>query len=508
MKKNLITMLSFLGTVFLTTGCAATSPAPTTAATATSNTVANQAEEATTVEPAVITMVLPGAASEEAFYVEQLAAFNEAHDDIQAEVIFTANNAADYGQAIDLMFSDGSAPDIFRTSGSYSTAMLQSYAKGRIIALDQYLTDDYKDTFPEGSFNSNGGLMVDGSIYSIPFIAQEFPAFRPMYFNLDVMEEYGYTEIPEDWASFEAMLTDIKEKSNGSVYGYSLAGDDGGAYAFYSWAEATGMSDAVDLHNTEGNFLYNPTTGYSNVANDSLVSAVDFVKNLNDKGLMAPGWETVDSSTLFQYIATNKIVAISGMCFWSKSITDLNPDLNLAAVPHLPEDADNAGNRYGYATCDPYYSISTTCANPDAAWEVIEFISSMEFQEAFYASEYRCTVGYREYSEGVLSETSQQMMDAANEFFRIAPSPADSHEDGNTLVAALRTNTPNPSLGSLFILSIVEGKDFRDYAIDYDEKMDVVIDEQIAILQSEGSDITRDALIFPDDWVPSENYVK
>ena len=134
-------------------------------------------------------------------------------------------------------------------------------------------------------------------------------------------------------------------------------------------------------------------------------------------------------------------------------------------------------------------------------------MSSVDFQQGFYEKTGRVTVSFREYEEGVMADYMQKNMDLAADYLRVAPNPANTHPDVRTLVANVLANAPKPTLKELFLISIMNGEPFEELAKDYDTKMDAVIDEQIALLQEQGSDITREALVFPSDWDMDKNYI-
>lgn len=454
-----------------------------------------------------VTMVLPCAAAEEELYTEYAEKFAAENPDIDLNFIATPNEAAAYGNAVQLMFASDEAPDIIRVSGSFPTAMKVSYSKGLLADLTPYLTDDYKAIFPEGTFGLSGGLMLDEGIYGIPFIANRFPAFRSFFYNMDILNEYGYDKPAESWAELQEMLTTISEKSGGSIYGMTTESKSNKAKMMISSLADTVVTDAVDVHVTEGNFMFNTKTGEAFTANPGTIAATNFIKGLNDANLMAPGWETVDQSGVIMQFATGQIAVLSGASHYCKLIKDINPDINYEITAAPAQDPDNAGHRYVYSIVDPYYSMTSACQNKEAAWRVLEYFSSLEFQTALYETQGRVTVSYNAYPEGTLEDYMAENMARADEFLRVAPDPGNKHEDANTLISNILANCPKPTLNEMYLLSIINDEDIEPMLQKYDEELNVIIDEQIALLQESGSDITRDALIFPEDWDKTVDYI-
>lgn len=504
------TFLAIIMVMVILAGCVATPKTAEdkdTSAAVEEKSTTTSGEEAE-VEVVTISVMLLGPSNEEDYFKEQLTAFEGEHPNIKVDLTFTPNDGSAYGNAVQLMFASSESPDIYRISGSLSTAMFPSYQKGWLQPLNDYITPEVEANFPEGSFSANGGLRLDGDVYGLPLVANQFPAFRPFFYNMEILREYGYTEEPKSWEELQEMLETITTESNGDVYGMGIVTHGhGGPYCFRSLGE-TIRTDTADAHLTEGNFVFNTKTGMSDAANEGNVAAAEFVKGLNNAGVLLPGWEVATADEMIQHFATGKIAVLSGQSWFPPNIMTINPDIEMkSTVPPSRTPEDN-GHRYIYSVADPYFGMSSACENPDEAWEVMNFMTSIDFQIGFYNALGRVTVGYNQYSEGAMADYMVENMKAADEFLRIAPNPADVHPDANILISQVLAHAPKPSLNELYLLSIVNDQDFETLAKVYDEEMDSIVDEQIAAMQAEGSTITREALIFPSDWNMDENYIK
>ena len=308
------------------------------------------------------------------------------------------------------------------------------------------------------------------------------------------------------WDEFKKMLATITEGGAGKEFGLGIVGTNA-ASCFYELAE-TIRTRVVDAHLTEGNFVFNIDTGESQAANEAFIAAAEYVKGLHKDGLLLPGYESANADTLIQSFAMGQVAILAGQAWYSPRIIEANPDSNLKVALPPKRAADDNGYRYIYAPVDPYYAMSSQCENPEAAWKVLEFISSVEFQQDFYDTQGRVTVSYNSYAEGTMPDYMVENMALADEFLRVAPNPIDIHPEANILISKILANAPKPALKDLFMLSIVDDVSFEELAKEYDTKMNQVIDEQIAAMQAEGSDITREALIYPSDWNQDKDYIK
>jgi len=445
-------------------------------------------------------IVLPlGASGEEEFYQEQAVKFMEENPDIELKVTFVP----DYGQAINLMFASGEAPDIIRMNGSLPTKMTTSYSKGWIQPLDQFVRDDFKERFPPDSFSPGGRLYMDGQIYGIPLADPREPGFRPFYYNINVLKEFGFDGPPETWAELKEMAMKITQNGDGKVYGYSpSSGPHIDALTLYETANGRYQ----DGHLTEGNFIYDTQTGMSAANNPPLVDAVEFLHSMKTGKIFVPGWESTDGRMHMQQFASGKIAMFIGQFWYAREIYLLNPDINMG-IANIPiPDSGREGYKTIYGVSEPYYGITSESKNPKAAWRTIEFFSTMEFHQGFHNATKLPTVLWEGYEE--LDPITGRLMEASVKELRVGPYPGSNNPAGDELLSGVMANAPKPDIKELITAAIVGDKDFEQLAQEYDDKMNNIIDEQIAIIKEAGGDISKDILKAPEDWNPLEDYIR
>src|SRR5690606_22087950 len=128
------------------------------------------------------------------------------------------NPADQHNTAIELSVQQGNAPDIIRLQG---TGFDQFYNRGWLADLDEYLTDEVIDRFPDGTFDSAvSGLYRGGSLYGMPLVWGDWTPTRVLLYNTDLFEAAGYSEPPETWDGFDAAIRQITEDGAGSVFGF------------------------------------------------------------------------------------------------------------------------------------------------------------------------------------------------------------------------------------------------------------------------------------------------
>lgn len=464
---------------------------------------AKAAEPAKPQEVKKIRVILPaGVSGEEDYYKNQAKAFTEKNPDIDLEIQFVPGEQ--YGNTVSLMFASNDAPDIIRMSGSFPTKMTISYEKGWIQPLDGFITDDFKKRFPKEFFTPSSGLYMDGKLFAIPYTEQMVPAFRPFYYNIDLLNRFGYKEPPKTWSELKEMAAKITKEGNGSVYGFTVNGKDTPHVPAIELYEAAN-GQYHDAHVTEGNIIYDSKTGKAAANNPPLQSAVKLLQEMNAAKIFMPGWESVDGRTMFTHFAAGKVAMMIGQFWYAGDILKLNPQLNMgiSLVP-LPDDG-RKGYKAIYGAAEPYFGITSKSKHPQEAWRVIEFFSTKEFQEGWSAITNLPAVLWRDYN---LPATTKQLLELASQDLRVAPYPGNKHKDGEALLSSVMAAAPKPDVKDIISMALVGNKEYDKLAKEYDEKLDQVIDKQLSELKAKGSDITRDALVAPNDWNPLENYLK
>jgi len=456
-----------------------------------------------------VKLVLPtgGTPDEETYYQEQAKIFNEKNPDIDLQVHFIAS--AQYGNSVSLMFASDDAPDIIRMNGSIPTKMTISYEKGWIRPLDEFVTEEFKNRFPPNFFSPGGRLYIDGKLYGIPFNDNRETTFRPLYVNLDILQQFGYSAPPKTWSELKEMSARITREGGGKVYGMSSTSSP---YLDVINLYETNNGRYLDGHLTEGNFIYDTQTGKSAASNPQLVETVKFVQSIVADKTFMPGWESVDLTKLYQQFAAGQVAMFIGQNWVAPEINRLNPNINMMLAPMPVPDSGRKGYKAIYGVSEPFYGITSKSKYPEAAWKAIEFFSTPEFHEGWYNVVQLPTVFFDQYKfekpDERRDQIARQILDGASVDLRVAPYPTQKNPDAEKLLSGIMANAPKPSLNELINMAIIGNKDFEALAKDYDKKMETVIDQQIEKLRKEGIDISRDVLIAPDDWNPAENYIK
>lgn len=433
----------------------------------------------------------------EPFMNEQMKEFNKLYPNVDVNLQFFP--PAQYANAINLSFTSGDAPDIYRLTGpSPATNMINSYRNGWLQPLTPFLTDDFKDRgFPEGTFEDTAlsGLYVGDEMYGVPLESLPYTQVRILYCNMDLLESVGVSEPPKTWDEMFDIATKISEKDEGS-YGFALPGQNA-----VVTVDALASTYGPPLG---GGAPINLTDGTSAASNESYVEIVNRLAEANADGVFTPGWESWDAQRPIQEFALGTLGMYVGANFHAKQIRDLNPDLNfeMAAIP-VPDSGRGGYSAVGGLN-QPYWGMSKDAQDPDAAWALLDYMSTVQFQSAAY-DELALIPVLEEAYDGRLSDDSKRILEIMAESQRVSPTVLMNGPDADQLLSAATAAAPSPNVMEIYTKVITEGGDYESAAADFDAKFNQVIDDTVVKLQGDGLDVDRSDLVF-DDWDPLTDY--
>ncbi len=203
-----------------------------------------------------VTWAVPGNPEEIAVYQSLADEFMAANDDIEVTL---DSEAADFEKFVTLVAA-GTPPDI----GFATLYNWPSFAeRGIFLALDSFIEEqsyDLEDFYEQiiTPYRYNGETFGEGELFGLP---KEI-AIRAMYFNQDIFEAAGITEMPTpddvwDWDRFIEMTeaTTIEEGGRTRQYGYV----QDVRWTFWQiWAWSAGGDPVDNLFNPTMSTLDNP----------------------------------------------------------------------------------------------------------------------------------------------------------------------------------------------------------------------------------------------------------
>lgn len=429
----------------------------------------------------------PPGASE--FYRAQFDEFEDANPDITVEVV--ENPSDQQLSAVELMFQQGDPPDVFRAQDN---GMDRMNDRGWVAPLDDYVTDEFIDRFPEGSMDpATSGLHRDGKLISLPLVWGKWSSLRVLVYNKAVLKDNGFDNPPETWSELESMATTITANGGGDVFGYAPAAakapavemlaPQGGPYSV--------AGRGVDLR-----------TGEADTVDPALVEAVEMHRRMQAAGVMMPGWESWDGARAFTEFASGKLAMYPTAPWHVAEIRKLTPEIAMGVVA-LPVPDSGRGGYSGLASSfSPMWGMSAETEHPDEAWKVMDFLASESFHRAYYEEFGTLTALEDAWIDQAMENPDQKaIIEAADESMQPVPNPRLASEGGNLIMAALEAK-PELKHTDAAVASIINNEPFLPKAEALDEQIEATIEAAIA---ESGGKASREDITFPD-WNPLEPF--
>lgn len=243
----------------------------------------------------------------------------------------------------------GTAPDI----SIIGTRWLVDFVENDIVEpLGPYMDDEFSGRFIETFM---GPSTIDGEIYGLPVAASA----RAMYYNQDLMEQAGVTEVPATWTDLKAAAEKISALGD-DIYGFGLQGGgdtETDAYWYYSlWTHG-------------GDILVD---GQSGIGSPEAIAAVNTYKDLVDSGLTQPGVTNYNRQDVEAMLKQGKAGMILSGPWLRGQMKDDAPDVAYG-IAGIPAGTDQA--TYGVTDSIVMFASSEV---KDEAWK---FLSETAFTD-------------------------------------------------------------------------------------------------------------------------------
>ncbi len=244
-------------------------------------------------------------------------------------------------------------PDVVGLDGAW----VSDFAKqGAIADMSKLMTEANYDPSQLAS-----QVQIKGKTYMIPVVNFVYPLFV----NKDLLAKAGVKAVPSTRSQFLDAAKKISATGNG-VKGWALPLDTGVPNGIQndvmSWLWASGGSMLQD--------------GKPNLTSAPVQSAVDYVKSLNDAGVIAPGSLTMKEQDKVEKFTNGQV----GMVIDSLAHIDLikkdNPKLNFTVVPVPAEDSYTGKRGIPYASWG--IGVSNSTKHKAEAFKLVQYLMSQQ----------------------------------------------------------------------------------------------------------------------------------
>ncbi|MEV7756403.1 sugar ABC transporter substrate-binding protein [Microbacterium sp. NPDC089180] len=249
--------------------------------------------------------------------------------------------------------ASGTMPDVVGLDGAW----VSDFAKQGVIAdLSQLMSDSgYDDT------QLASQIKVDGSTYMIPVVNFVYPMFT----NDGLLSQAGVSAPPSTRTEFADAAKKIKALGgdvSGWVLPLSLEAPNGVQNDVMSWVWASGGSMLKD--------------GQPDLTNSDVSSATDYIQQLWDDGVIAPGSFTMKEQDKVEEFTNGRVGMMIDSLAHINLIRESNPDLtfSISAIP--AEDGFSGERGIPYASWG--IGVAENSEHKDAAFKLVQFLMSKD----------------------------------------------------------------------------------------------------------------------------------
>ncbi|MBB2976944.1 multiple sugar transport system substrate-binding protein [Microbacterium endophyticum] len=247
--------------------------------------------------------------------------------------------------------ASGTMPDVVGLDGAWVNDFA---AQGVIANLTELMTDSGYD---ESELASQ--IQVDGATYMIPVVNFVYPMFT----NDALLAEAGVMSPPStrtEFADAASKITALDNGASGWVLPLSLESPNGVQNDVMSWVWASGgsMLDA----------------GQPDLTNAEVTSAVDYISELWDAGVIAPGSFTMKEQDKVEEFTNGRVGMMIDSLAHINLIRETNPDLefSISAIP--AEDGYDGERGIPYASWG--IGVAENSEHKDAAFKLVSYLMS------------------------------------------------------------------------------------------------------------------------------------
>ncbi|WP_198413676.1 ABC transporter substrate-binding protein [Cryobacterium glucosi] len=248
----------------------------------------------------------------------------------------------------------GAASGVMSDVVGLDGAWVSDFAKqGALADLSQLMKDAGYD---ESQLASQ--VKIKDSTFMIPVLNFVYPMFT----NDDLLAKAGVTAPPTNRTEFTAAAEAVTKTGDakGWVLPLSLQAPNGIQNDVMSWAWASG-----------GSMLKN---GAPDLTNAAVKSATNYVKDLWDKGVIAPGSLTMTEQDKVEEFTNGRVGMMIDSLSHVTSIREKNPNLkfSISAIPA----ADGFTGKRGIPYASWGIGVSDTGKHKAEAWKLVQFLMS------------------------------------------------------------------------------------------------------------------------------------
>lgn len=420
-------------------------------------------------------------------------AYQEEHPNVRIE--YTQYNPNDMGQALQLAFKSGQAPDVHSLAG-LGLPVSALHKEGWFTPLQPYVSQEWLDRFPDGTF-LEGLTMFDGEVYSFPlFSFRQHTTLN--WFNKQLIEEVGFDPDvgPQTWDEVREAAKAITEQGNGQIFGMLLPIQFTARMQAHiiDLAEAAGAPGEIDWHT--GEYAYHT---------EPFVQTFEFLLSFQQDGTLFPASTSLDARNG----RARWVTGVAGMFTdgpWNIGVLQTNfPEfMDKTGVAQVPVPSKEQAVYLHSAPQGGVFWINSQSDAPAVAADILTNFNTSEYYIGLAERMDQPPLDLDVVASADVHPTYRQAIGYFQDIVRLEPSPVVRNAAVSEVLAEMADIRPN--LGDL-IQGTFSG-DIQDYAAalrEYSDKMSAERERAIEVVRARGVEVSLDDWVFPN-WDPSQDY--
>jgi multiple sugar transport system substrate-binding protein len=249
--------------------------------------------------------------------------------------------------------ASGTLSDVVGLDGAWVNGLAK---QGAIASMDSLMDDAKYDRTQIADIVKAGGQSVMFPLASFVY---------PVFVNLDLAKTAGVDTMPTtrtEFADAAKKMTNPDKNEYGWVLPLSLQNPGGIQNDVMSWVWASGASMLKE--------------GQPDLENDSVIGTLDYVKSLQDAGVISPGIFAKKEQDKVEEFVNGRVGMMIDSLAHINLIRERNPKLNFG-ISALPAVDGYAGKR-GLPYASWGIGISNSSQHKAEAWKLVEYLMSPE----------------------------------------------------------------------------------------------------------------------------------
>jgi multiple sugar transport system substrate-binding protein len=266
---------------------------------------------------------------------------------------------AEYDTKFRTVLASGSPPDLVKINDDYVRGISRT---GGLMDLTPFIEKDKIDVskFPEELYNFP--KQPDGKFTA--WVIGHSP--RLMFYNVDIFEEAGVPLPPTEWTADNWTWDDFVEVSKK----LTIPGERFGSLIYLD----TGFEQTFAVNNGEPDGIYSSDGRTFTLANPNAAEAIQWATDLTCVHKVQPAWGDLQSDDIdLQMFAQGRLAMMyrqfSSIPYIEEAVKDINWDV-------APPPAGPKGQLTESSVVT--YSIPEKAKNPEAAWDLLKFLTTKE----------------------------------------------------------------------------------------------------------------------------------